>query len=113
MRIYPVIFRTTVFLPEIPHKVQLVTSLSSFYSQVHVNKSRKTHLHTDSRLGQSRGPRSKSFRPPVCLHMGLIQRKCAPVTVGLQILLVHGGCPTVSHECVCVSRGRNNHSPSQ
>ena len=74
MRIYPVISRTTVFLLEIPHKVQLVARLSSFYSQVHVNKSRKTHLHTDSRLGQSRGgPGPRASDPQSAFIWGLFR----------------------------------------
>lgn len=60
-QIYSVILVTTVLQLEILHRVQLLTSLSSFYSQVCVNKSTKTHLHADSRFVWCLGAQLQEF----------------------------------------------------
>lgn len=82
-QIYSVILGTTVFQLEIQHRVQLVTSLSSFYSQVCVNKSRKTHLHTDSQFVQSLGARLQEFEATSLPSCGAYSEQTCPRYCGL------------------------------
>lgn len=60
-QIYSVILGIIVFQLETLHRVQLLTSPSSFYSQVCVNKSRKTHLLADSQFVQCLGAQLQEF----------------------------------------------------